>query len=68
VRRAGHATDDGRFRRGITAIAAPVFSADGSVRRAISITTITAQLDARGRRQLTRAVLDAAAEIAQALR
>lgn len=68
VRRAGHATDDGRFRRGITAIAAPVAGAEGGVRRAISITTISAQLDARTRRRITRAVQEAAATIERALR
>jgi DNA-binding IclR family transcriptional regulator len=68
VRRAGHAVDEGRFRKGITAIAAPVFNADGSLARAISITTITAQLDPRGRKQLVKAVQDSAAELTQALR
>jgi DNA-binding IclR family transcriptional regulator len=68
ARRAGYATDEGHFRKGITAIAAPILDAEGGAERAISITTITAQLDARSRRQLTRAVQAAADEITQALR
>lgn len=63
----GVATDDGRFRRGITAIAAPVFNADGSVHRAISITVISAQIDDRRRKTLSQAVRAAATAITQAL-
>ena len=68
ARRAGHATDEGRFRKGITAIAAPIPNPDGSVDRAISVTAISAQLDARSRKHLARAVEGAAAEITRALR
>jgi DNA-binding IclR family transcriptional regulator len=68
ARRAGHAIDEGRFRRGITAIAAPVFNPDGTVDRAISVTAVSAQLEDASRRNLTRAVEAAAAEITKALR
>lgn len=68
ARRAHHATDEGLFRKGITAIAAPVFNADGTVQRTISITVVTAQLDAARRKRLTQAVQHAAAEITRALR
>jgi len=63
----GVATDEGSFRRGITAIAAPVFNNDGSVHRAISITVISAQIDERRRKALRQAVRAAATAITQAL-
>ncbi len=65
---AGYAIDIDHFRKGITAIAAPIFNADGGVERAISITTISAQLEDADRKRLVRAVKGAAAEITQALR
>lgn len=68
VRRASHAVDEGRFRKGITAIAAPVFNADGTVDRAISVTAVSAQLDSSLRKKLARAVVAAATEITQVLR
>jgi DNA-binding IclR family transcriptional regulator len=67
TRRAGHAIDDGRFRKGITAIAAPVFNTDGRVARAISVTAVSAQLDARAGKQLAQAVMDAAAKVSKTL-
>lgn len=63
-----HAIDEGRFRKGITAIAAPVFHPDGTVERTVSITVISAQLDARRRTLLAQAVESAADAIASALR
>ncbi|MGE4243457.1 IclR family transcriptional regulator [Ramlibacter sp.] len=68
AKRNGYAVDEAHFRKGITAIAGPVFNADGRLERAISITTITAQLDNKMRKILTAAVLQAAAEITQGLR
>jgi len=68
VRRQGYATDEGQFRKGITAIAAPVLNEDGTADRAISITAITAQLDADRREVLVNAVKAAAAEIMEKLR
>ncbi|WP_236581980.1 IclR family transcriptional regulator [Hydrogenophaga sp. BPS33] len=65
---AGHAVDDGNFRKGITAIAAPVFHADGSVTRTISVTAVSAQLASRQRKQLAEAAKVAAAQITNALR
>lgn len=64
---AGYAVDEGQFRKGITAIAAPVFEADGSVHRTISVTAISAQLDAAKRKKLVVAVKSAAADITRAL-
>jgi DNA-binding IclR family transcriptional regulator len=63
-----HAIDEGQFRKGITAIAGPVFDADGKVERTISVTVVSAQLDAPLRSRLTQAVEHAANEISQALR
>lgn len=67
VRRLGFAIDEGNFRRGITAIAAPLFDASGRVSQTISVTAITAQLDARTRKKLATAVKEAAREIMRAL-
>ncbi len=64
---AGLAIDAGCFRKGITAIAAPIVNADGSVDHTISVTTISAQLDVARRKQLVAAVQAAAAQITQAL-
>lgn len=68
ARRNGYAVDEGHFRKGITAIAAPVFNADGIADRAISITTVSAQLDAATRKRLAKQVQAAAAEVSKALR
>jgi len=68
ARRNGYAIDEGHFRKGITAIAAPVFNADGIADRAISITTVSAQLDAATRKRLAKEVQAAAAEVTKALR
>lgn len=68
ARTAGHAVDEGCFRKGITAIAAPVPEADGSVQRTISITCVSAQLDPARRKRVTAAVETTAAQIADALR
>lgn len=68
VRNAGHAIDEGCFRKGITAIAAPVPDADGAVHRTISITCVSAQLEPARRKRITAAVEAAAADIADALR
>jgi DNA-binding IclR family transcriptional regulator len=68
VRSAGHAIDEGCFRKGITAIAAPVPDADGAVHRTISITCVSAQLEPARRKRITGAVEAAAADIADALR
>lgn len=67
ARRQGYATDEGQFRKGITAIAAPILNADGTADRAISITAITAQLDEDRRKMLVTAVKAAAAEIMEKL-
>ncbi len=68
ARRAGYASDEGHFRKGITAIAGPVFNLEGRVDRAISITAVSAQLDTKTRKQLAGIVQQAAAEVTQALR
>jgi len=68
ARRKGHATDEGRYRKGITAIAAPVFNRDGTVDRAISITAVSAQLEKDIRTRLLAVVTATAAEITQTLR
>ena len=68
ARSAGHAVDEGCFRKGITAIAAPVPDPHGRVDRTISITCVTAQLDATRRKQISAAVQAAAARITEALR
>lgn len=64
----GYAIDEGNFRKGLTAIAAAVPEADGSVRRTISVTAISAQLSSATRKKLLVAVRAAAAEITTALR
>ncbi len=64
----GYATDEGNFRKGLTAMAAAVPEADGCVRRTISVTAISAQLTSAIRKKLLLAVRGAAAEITTALR
>ncbi len=68
ARNDGYATDEGNFRKGITAIAAPVPESDGGVRRTISVTAISAQLETAARKKLLVALRSAAAEITTALR
>ncbi|WP_159590997.1 IclR family transcriptional regulator [Hydrogenophaga sp. BPS33] len=68
ARSTGYAVDEGHFRKGITAIAAPVLNADGSAARTISVTGISAQLDDAKRKKLALAVKNAAAEITRLLR
>jgi len=63
ARRSGIAVDEGQYRKGITAIAAPILKDDGTVDRAISITAISAQLDESRRKVLIKAVQAAASEI-----
>jgi DNA-binding IclR family transcriptional regulator len=63
-----HATDEGRFRKGITAIACGIFDADGSVGRTISVTVVSAQLDPQRRQLLIDATLQAGADINASLR
>ncbi len=62
-----HAIDDGQFRRGITSIAAAVFSREGTVSRTISINVVSAQLDSARRATFVDAVERTGSEIAQAL-
>ena len=45
-----------------------MFNADGVAERAISITTVSAQLDAAMRKRLAKQVQAAAAEVSKALR
>jgi len=63
----GHALDEGQFRLGITAIAAPVFGPDGTVSHTLTINVVSAQLDARRRATFIDAVVRTSAEIAAAL-
>ena len=67
ARRAGYAVDEGRFRKGITTIAGPVFNLEGYVDRAISVTAVSAQLDPGTRKQLAAAIREAAAAVTKAL-
>lgn len=68
ARRLGYAVDEGQYRKGITAIAAPILKDDGTVDRAISITAISAQLDDARRRVLVKAVRAAASDISAKMR
>jgi len=68
ARELGYATDEAHFRKGLTAIAAPVPNAVGRVDRAISATAISAQLDPGKRKKLVAEVKRCAAEISAALR
>lgn len=67
VRAQGMAIDDGRYRRGITIIATPVFGADGVADKFIGALAVTGLLSARLRRELAQALKDAAAEISAGL-
>ena len=67
ARASGLATDEGCFRKGITAIAAAVPDAQGEVLRTISITCVTAQLDAARRKRIAAAVEQAARQISESL-
>ena len=69
ARKLGYAIDEGQYRKGITAIAAPISGDDGgAIVRAISITAISAQLDDTRRKVLIKALLAAASEIAARMR
>ncbi len=68
ARQQGYATDEAHFRKGLTAIAAPVANSVGRVDRAISVTAISAQLDPARRKKLVAELKRCAAEISQALR
>jgi DNA-binding IclR family transcriptional regulator len=67
VRAQGMAIDDGRYRKGITIIATPVFNADGTTDKFIGALAVTGQLNAKSRRELAQALKDAAAEISRGL-
>jgi DNA-binding IclR family transcriptional regulator len=68
TRRNGYAIDEGRYRKGVTTVAGPVFGNEETLDRAISIMAVSAQIDARMRKNLVGAVKAAANEISQALR
>lgn len=67
ARSRGYAIDEGRFRLGVTSIAAGVPGKDGSVRRAISINVVSAQLDPKRVSVLVHALRVTAASIADML-
>lgn len=58
-----YAVDEGCFRKGITAIAGAVFSRDGSVERTISVTAVSAQLDAKRQAVMIEAIERAANDV-----
>lgn len=68
ARRLGYGEDDGIFTRGVTTLAAPVFSPNGDVTRAIGIASISASLDATRRAQIADAITKAAQEVTRRLR
>ncbi len=63
VRRQGYAEDNGIFTLGVTSIATPVFARDGSVRGAIGIGVITAQLEDKRKAKIITALKHAAQQI-----
>lgn len=63
----GYAVDEGQFRLGVTSVAAAVPDKDGTVRRAISINVVSAQLDAKRVSVLIGALRETAANIANML-
>ncbi len=67
VKANGMAIDDGRYRKGITIIATPVFGADGVADKFIGALAVSGQLNARARRELGQALKDAAAQISRGL-
>lgn len=67
ARTSGIGVDEGCYRRGLTAIAAPVQVQPGPVTRIIGALCITGQLTPASRRQLTEALQGAAAAVAAEL-
>jgi DNA-binding IclR family transcriptional regulator len=68
VRERGYAEDDGYFARGVTTLAAPVFSINGSVTRAVGIAFISAARDTKSRPAIGAALIEIANEISRRLR
>ena len=63
VKRQGYAEDIGIFTLGVTSIATPVFAQDGSVRGAIGIGVISAQLEDKRKAKIIAALKHAAQDI-----
>ncbi|WP_345498195.1 IclR family transcriptional regulator [Nocardia callitridis] len=66
AREAGYALDDGELVEEVCCVAAPILDASGHAIAAISITTIRSRFS-RSREQLTKAVVDAAHTVSQAV-
>jgi DNA-binding IclR family transcriptional regulator len=52
----GFAIDDGNFLHGITSVAAPVLSREGSLTHCVAATTFKGRFDSKGLRTLGQAV------------